>query len=132
MRWNGVFILGLGLTALGFCSVVWTSVFGPPVAAAATISVALLAMGALVACLGTLLNRPETFKRAARRGARLFAGRPSRNGANGRNFGQRQAYGALPPVSSKPTGPKIEFKKPGEVKQPAQKAETLLAIEGPR
>lgn len=131
MRWNGVFVLGLGLTFLGFCSVVWTSAFGPAVPAAATISVALLAMGALVACLGTLLNRPDAFKPLTRRRARLFGGASSQKGTAGRNFGQRQAYGALPPIGSKATGPKIAYKMPGEAKHP-QRADSRLSIEGPR
>jgi hypothetical protein len=133
MRWNGVFVLGLGLTAIGFAAMGWTYSFGPPHPAAAKLSVAVLAIGALVACLGTLLNRPRAGQsNARRRGSRLFGGSPSRTGTFGRNFGQRKDYGALPPMGSEAAGPKIDFKKPGGSKQPQQKAEARLAIEGPQ
>jgi hypothetical protein len=132
MRWNGVFVLGLGLTTLGFVAVLAIHAFGPPVRGADGLSVATLALGAIVACIGTLLGRPgsaSSFRR--RRGARLFAG-SSQSGTRGRNFGQRAAYGTLPPVPSKTARTKIEYKPHGEAKQKPQPPEKRLAIEGSR
>lgn len=134
MRWNGVFILGLGLTALGFVAVSVIHAFGPVSPSAAALSVGILAGGALVACIGTLLNRPRSVQTNRRqRRSRLFGGPSSQNGTAGRIFGQRHAYGALPPVERRRKASEIEFKTPGQAKpKPAEPARVVRAIEGPR
>lgn len=133
MRWNGVFLLGLGLTALGFVAIVATHVFGPVAPAAASLSVAILACGALVACLGTLLNRPgRSNARAYRRPSRLFDGRSSQKGNAGRYFGQRKDYSALPPMAAKTARRPVEFKEPNADKLYSQAPQKMLSLEGPR
>lgn len=133
MRWNGVFILGLGLTVLGFVAMVATHAFGPNHPFAAMLSVAILSCGAIVACLGTLLGRIGATKaNANRKRLRLFGGPSSQNGTGGRAFGQREAYGKLPPKTQPRAETSIAFKQPGAPKPKPQSAPSLLAIEGPQ
>jgi hypothetical protein len=99
MRWNGVFLLGLGLTAIGFLAIAFVQVYGfEPEAAkrAMALSISVLACGALTACLGSLMGRhqrEQPFRRARR--PKLFTGQASKNGTTSRHFGQRAEYSAL-------------------------------------
>jgi hypothetical protein len=99
MRWNGVFVLGLGLAAIGFVwmAVVKLSGYAPETETRAMgLAISTLACGALVACLGSIMARRQNdpnYLKAPRR--RRFEGRASKNGTASRHFGQRAEYSAL-------------------------------------
>jgi hypothetical protein len=101
MRWNGVWVLGAAIAAVGFIAALTIQAFdivSGPSQGAMAVCIGLMASGALIACLGVYLQRradaPVTHKPKA---AWKFGAAFARAQGQRRPFGQRAEYSTLPP-----------------------------------
>lgn len=106
MRANIVWIGGLTLAGIGVAGLAMASQWMPASdarAKASAAAMALLAIGVIMACLGSLLAPRRLYKAKPARKT-LFGHGDSQRRMAGRNFGQRAAYGKLAQAEAQSSG----------------------------